>query len=70
LAVSPHCIQFVQDPTELIEAIKNFMVSEERWSQASQNARDFAVKNMSIDVVRHRIYKALENAHCGFIEGI
>jgi len=55
----PACVVPVNTPGELVDAVRAFTASLGSWSQASSLAREFAIGNFGIDLVRQRILEIL-----------
>jgi hypothetical protein len=58
----PDCVQFTRTSTELLQAIEYFTCSDSTWQQASKKARTFAMENLSVEVIRRRVFERLLEA--------
>jgi hypothetical protein len=61
-AISPEAVAFTRSSSDITDAIHRFTASGDAWVRASHQARDFAVRTMSLDVVRDEVFRALELA--------
>src|SRR5437016_12309128 len=60
--LSPGCVRFVQSEIEISEAIESFTTTAERWSRASERARQYAVEHLDIEDVRDQVFTVLRAA--------
>jgi hypothetical protein len=61
-SISPQAVAFTRSGTDIIEAINRFTADKDAWVSASRTARSFAEKNMSLEVVREKVFAALKSA--------
>jgi hypothetical protein len=60
--ISPQAVAFTRSGADIIEAINRFTAEQDVWVSASRAARFFVEKTMSLDVVREKVFAALESA--------
>ena len=60
--ISPQAVAFTRSEADIIEAINRFTADREAWAAASHAARSFAETTMSLEVVREKVFAALESA--------
>lgn len=60
--IFPKSVAFTQKNADIVQAINRFTADKETWISASRAARSFAEETMSLDVVREKVFRALQSA--------
>jgi hypothetical protein len=60
--LSPGCVRLARTESEIERAVESLTASPERWVLASEQARSYARKHLSIETVREQVMSALRGA--------